>query len=127
MQEKKEGKYTKTQLTVAKRLKEKREEKGFTLEEAAKHINVSKVTLHRYENLDILNIPSDKIEILAKLYETTPKYIMGWSDEDGIASKEEMSPTYRWVARNAKKMNEMELEKLQKLMELTFNIIDEEE
>ena len=120
-------KYTKTQLTVAKRLKEKREEKGLTLEEAAKHINVSKVTLHRYENLDILNIPSDKIEILAKLYGTTPKYIMGWSDEDGIASKVEMSPTYRWVARNAKKMNEMELEKLQKLMKLTFDIIDEEE
>ena len=66
-----EEKYTKTQQTVAKRLKEKREENGYTLEEAAKHINVSKVTLHRYEHLDILNIPSDKIETLAKLYNTT--------------------------------------------------------
>lgn len=120
-------KYSKTQLTVAKRLKEKREENGLTLEEAAKHINVSKVTLHRYENLDILNIPSDKIEILAKLYGTTPKYIMGWSDDDEIISKEETSPAYRWVARNAKKMNEKELKKLQDLMKLTFDILDEED
>lgn len=122
-----ENKYTKTQETIARRLKEKREEKGLTLEEAAKHINVSKVTLHRYENLNILNIPSDKIEILAKLYETTPKYIMGWSDDDSITPKEEFSPTYRWVARNAKKMNEKDLEKLQSLMKLTFDILDEEE
>ncbi|MCF2612885.1 helix-turn-helix domain-containing protein [Fusobacterium perfoetens] len=122
-----EVKYTKTQETIARRLKEKREEKGFTLEEAAKHINVSKVTLHRYENLNILNIPSDKIETLAKLYGTTPKYIMGWSDDDAVTPKEEVSPTYRWVARNAKKMNEKELEKLQSLMKLTFDIFDDEE
>lgn len=121
-----ENKYTKTQLTVAKRLKEKREENGYTLEEAAKHINVSKVTLHRYENLDILNIPSDKIETLAKLYKTTPKYIMGW-DENSEKVDNEKTSTYKWVARNAKKMNEKELEKLQNLMKLTFDIIDEEE
>ena len=34
-----------------------------------------------YENLDITNIPSDKIEKLAVIYKTTPSYLMGWEDE----------------------------------------------
>ena len=41
-----ENNYSKTQQTIAKRLKEKREENGFTLDDVAKKINVSKVTLH---------------------------------------------------------------------------------
>lgn len=77
-----ENSYSKTQKTIAKRLKEKREENGLTLDDVAKKINVSKVTLHKYENLIILNIPIDNIEKLAKLYSTTPKYIMGWTDND---------------------------------------------
>ena len=36
-----------------------------------------------YENLDITNIPSDKIEKLAVIYKTTPSYLMGWEDEKG--------------------------------------------
>ena len=109
-------KYTKTQETIAKRLKEKREEKGYTLEEAAKYINVSKVTLHRYENLTILNIPSDKIEILAKLYETTPKYIMGWDDEKN-------TDEIKIVARNEKMISKFDKlsEKKKKIVENLIN------
>lgn len=79
-----ENNYSKTQQIIAKRLKEKREENGFTLDDVAKNINVSKVTLHKYENLVILNIPIDNIEKLAKLYHTSPSYIMGWTDDDNI-------------------------------------------
>lgn len=109
-------KYTKTQETIAKRLKEKREEKGYTLEEAAKYINVSKVTLHRYENLTILNIPSDKIEILARLYETTPKYIMGWDDEKN-------TDEIKIVARNEKMISKFDKlsEKKKKIVENLIN------
>ena len=125
-----DGKYTKTQLTIAKRLREKREENGYTLEGAAKHINVSKVTLHRYERLEILNIPYDKIETLARLYNTTPAYIMGWDEEKirnmgnlithSPAVTREVSGTYKWVARNIEDMDEEELERLQAIMEAAF-------
>jgi transcriptional regulator with XRE-family HTH domain len=73
---------TKAAIEIAKRLKEKREEHRYSLQEVADNVGISKVTLHRYENLDITNIPSDKIEILAKIYKTTPSYLMGWEDEN---------------------------------------------
>ncbi len=74
---------TEAAIELAKRLKEKREMYGYSLQEVADKLGISKVTLHRYENLDITNIPSDKIEKLADIYRTTPSYLMGWEDEKG--------------------------------------------
>ena len=81
---------TKTQETIAKRLKEKREECKLTLDDVSKILGISTVTLHKYENLGILNIPIDKIEQLAELYKTNPTYIMGWSDIDGKSGNSRM-------------------------------------
>ena len=39
------------------------------------------MTVSRYETLDITNIPSDKIEGMARLYNTTPAFLMGWEDK----------------------------------------------
>ena len=63
------------------RLKELREQKGMSQTEAARHIGVSKQTLYKYENNIITNIPSDIIEKIAVLYETTPAYLMGWQEQ----------------------------------------------
>ena len=46
----------------------------------ADEINVSKQTLYKYENNIITNIPSDKIEIIGKVLEVSPSYLMGWED-----------------------------------------------
>lgn len=125
-----ENNYSKTQRTIAKRLKEKREEKGFTLDDVAKKLNVSKVTLHKYENLIILNIPIDNIEKLAKLYHTTPKYIMGWTDNDEI-EKEQV----KTAARDKKffdkysKLDESKRKIVEALIDSYFdeNVEDEED
>lgn len=74
---------TESAKELAKRLKDMRELSGYSLQEVAEKLGISKVTVHRYENLDITNIPSDKIEKLAKIYKTTPSYLMGWEDEKG--------------------------------------------
>lgn len=71
---------TEAAVEIARRLKESRESHGYSLQEVAGKLGISKVTLHRYENLDITNIPSDKIEILAAIYKTTPSYLMGWEE-----------------------------------------------
>ena len=63
-------------------LKSLRENAGIKQTDAAEKIGVSKQTLYKYENDIITNIPSDVIEKLATLYETSPAYIMGWSPED---------------------------------------------
>lgn len=67
--------------TIAKRLKDKRIENGLILDDVAILMNLSTVTLHKYENLGITNIPIENIEKLAKIYNTTPAYLVGWADE----------------------------------------------
>ncbi len=65
--------------TIGARLKELRLQKEYTQEYVGNIIGVSKQTLYKYENGIVTNIPSDKIEALAKVYGVTPDYIMGWT------------------------------------------------
>lgn len=48
--------------------------------ELAERIGVSKQTLYKYENGIVSNVPSDKIEAMAKIFGVTPAYLMGWED-----------------------------------------------
>lgn len=68
-------------MTKGQRLKYKRELLGISQTDMASKIGVSKQTLYKYENDIVSNIPSDKIELLAKALEVTPEYIMGWETE----------------------------------------------
>lgn len=65
-------------MNIGDRLKKLRIERDMTLEEVGAYIGASKQTLHKYENGLVTNIPSDKIELLAKLFRVSPAYIMGW-------------------------------------------------
>ena len=68
-------------------LKRRRLELNLTLEEVSKRLSVSKPTLQRYESGVISNIPSDKIEKLAEILDTTPSALMGWdigNDEEKL-------------------------------------------
>ena len=67
-------------MTKGQRIKLLREEKLYGLTELAAKIDVSKQTLYKYERDIVTNIPSDKIEALAKVLNTTPEYIMGWKE-----------------------------------------------
>ena len=68
-------------MKLADRIKYKRNELGKTLEEVGQMVGVTKATIQRYENGNIQNIPSDKIELLASALNTTPAYLMGWEDD----------------------------------------------
>ncbi len=65
-------------MTRGFKLKQLRNIKNLSQVEAARYLGISKQTLFKYENDIITNIPSDVIERIAKLYDTTPAYIMGW-------------------------------------------------
>lgn len=67
-------------VTIGDRINKRRLEKSMTLEELGKKAGVSKVTIHKYEANIITNIPSDRIESMAKALEVSPAYLMGWSD-----------------------------------------------
>lgn len=64
------------------RIRQARENCGLTQEELAKKLNTTKQTIHKYETGLISNIPSDKIELLAKIFCISPSYLMGWDKEE---------------------------------------------
>ena len=66
-------------MALNDRLKAARTAKGFTLDEVAAKVGVSRQTIQRYESGVISNIPSDNIEKLAAALDTTPAVLMGWA------------------------------------------------
>ncbi len=71
-------------MTVGERIKEIRTRLGISQVDFADKINVSKQTLYKYENNIITNIPSDKIEEVARLGNVSPAYIMGWTKKEKL-------------------------------------------
>lgn len=67
-------------MTIGNRIRKLREEKGVRQIDLAAKIGVSKQTLHKYENNIVTNIPSDKIEMIGKILNCSPAYLMGWED-----------------------------------------------
>lgn len=67
-------------MTVGERIKILREQLGISQVDFAIRINVSKQTLYKYENNIVTNIPSDKIEAVAKICNVSPAYLMGWEN-----------------------------------------------
>ena len=65
-------------------IRNRRLELDLTLEQIAQRVGVSKPTVMRWENGDIENMRADKIAKLAKALNTTPVYLMGWTDEREI-------------------------------------------
>lgn len=68
-------------MTKGERLRKLREDKGLSQVEAAEKIGVSKQTLYKYEKDIVTNIPSDIIEKMASLYDSSPAYLMGWQEQ----------------------------------------------
>jgi len=74
-------------MTLRQNIYAKRKALNMTLEEVAQKIDTSKQTIQRYESGVIGNIPSDKIEKLAKVFECSPSDLMGW--DNGLGTKKQ--------------------------------------
>ena len=68
-------------MKIGQRIKQRREELGIGQTQLAEKIGSSKQNLYKYENGIITNIPSEKVEAIAKALYTTPAYLMGWSED----------------------------------------------
>ena len=69
-------------MKVGDLLKKLRTDKDLSLDDVAKQLGLARQTLYKYETGLITNIPLTRIEELAKIYNVTPGYIMGWEDEN---------------------------------------------
>ena len=67
-------------MSKGQRIKELREKNKMTQEQLATKLGTSKQAIFKYENGIVTNIPSDKIEMMAKIFHVSPAYIMDWDD-----------------------------------------------
>lgn len=72
-------------MRTGERIKYLREAECMTQTELAEKIGSTKQNVYKYENGIIANIPSDKIERIARSFGVSPGAIMGWESEDGKA------------------------------------------
>ena len=106
-------------------IKKRRKELKMTQEKLAEKTGYTSRTSIAKIEAGKVDLPQSKIVEFAKALKTTPGELMGINKE--VKKEQEESARFRWVARNAKKMNDEQLKKLKQLMEITFDIIDEEE
>lgn|GEM_PF-141496 len=76
-------------MTIGDRIRKERELAGISQTDLAEKIKISKQTLYKYEKNIITNIPSDKIEAIAKALNISESYLMGWSEEISNISNSE--------------------------------------
>lgn len=86
-------------MALKDNIKKKRQENNMTLEEVALKVGVTRQTIQKYESGVVSNIPSDKIELLAKALDTTPAYLMGWSKNNN-SSEEYLLPDEKNLLSN---------------------------
>lgn len=75
-------------MTIGDRIKKLRMLIDMSQVELAEKIGVKKQTLYKYENNLVTNIPSDVIERICKVLNTSPAYLMGWSDNLTVEEEE---------------------------------------
>lgn len=68
-------------MNIGQRIKQIRKANKITQDDLAEKIGTTKQTIYKYENGIITNIPSTKIELIAKTLNVTPDYLMGWYEE----------------------------------------------
>ena len=95
-------------MKLKENIKSLRDEMDMTLEELGKKIGVSKQTIQRYETGEISNVPYDKIEDLARTFEVSPGYLMGW-DKDRVKIYDSETLSLEHKVKYDLKKEEMEL------------------
>ena len=67
-------------MTIGEKIKNLRISLKLTQEELAEAVGTKKQTIHKYETGIISNIPASKIKALADKLDSTPAYLMGWTE-----------------------------------------------
>lgn len=77
----------KEEMGIGKRIRQKREELGMSLQDVATKLDVNKTSVMRWEKGETGKIKLPVVEKLAQVLSTTPEYLMGWE-----SSVQEISP-----------------------------------
>lgn len=106
---------------IGLRIKDLRQQCGISQIDLAKKINVSKQTLYKYENGVITNIPSDKIEELARVFKVSPAYLMGWQSSPIIMKSVELTQTENEILLSYRNSDTKTKHIICELLDVDFN------
>lgn len=67
-------------MITGRRIKERRTALGLSADQLAEMIGKNRATIYRYESDEIENFPLPVIDPLADALQTSPAYLMGWTD-----------------------------------------------
>ena len=106
-------------MNIHDNIKKLREEHNLTLEEVGKRVGTTKQTIKRYESGEISAIPYDRIIGLAKCFNVTPAYLLGWEKiEDNPNLDVALSNMDKRIKEYALKLNELPKEKQDQIISL---------
>ena len=63
------------------RIRELRMQHNMTLDDVAKYLGINRQAVYKYEQGIVTNIPLEKLEKMAEMFNTTPGYLAGWTDD----------------------------------------------
>jgi transcriptional regulator with XRE-family HTH domain len=92
-------------MTIGERIKARRKELDISVDELAEKLGKNRATIYRYESDEIENMPTAVLEPLAKALQTTPAYLMGWSEkyqEEFQLSKSEQNHLHKYRSIDGK-------------------------
>lgn len=81
-------------MAIGEKIKELRERKKVTQSELADAVGTTKQNIYKYETGIITNIPSDRVETIAKYFNVSPAYLMGWEDKNPTPADDSRSEVY---------------------------------
>ena len=67
---------------IGNRIKNLREMAKMSQEELGGRIGVQRAAINKYEKGSVTNIPIQSIEKMAKIFDVSPTYIVGWTNEN---------------------------------------------
>lgn len=74
-------------MMLGEKIRDLRKAAGLTQSELAKRLNTTKQTIGKYEQGIVSNIPLSRIVELANALNTSPAYLMGWTEEQRKMTK----------------------------------------
>ena len=107
------------------RIRQLREQKKLTQEELARLLDTKRQTISKYEKEIVTNIPSDRIEAMARILDTTPEYILGWDvEEEGPATEAGLSENQKKLIDFAKTVPQ---DKVDMILRVMRSIVESDE
>ena len=94
--------------TPGERIREMRMRNHLTLDDVAKHLNVNRQAVYKYEHGVVTNIPLDNLEKMAELFSTTPGYLAGWIEDNSSVDNQSLDddPQIRIVSGMMENLSE---------------------